>query len=76
MIQVIYVFREATPTCLKDIILFLQSQHGIKIPDSDQEWADAPRTSICIRRSMILQDGLKEANKARFDPGKLLKVNC
>ena len=70
----IWYCRDATPNCLKDIILLLQKKHGVKIPKSDQEWADTPRTSICIRRSMVLQDGLKEASKARFDPMKLLKV--
>ena len=70
----IWYCRDATPNCLKDIILLLQKKHGVKIPNSDQEWADTPRTSICIRRSMVLQDGLKEASKARFDPMNLLKV--
>ena len=69
-----YFNRDAAPDCVKDIIQLLQKQHGLKLPESDEEWIDVPRTSICVRRSFILKDGLKEAGKSRFDPAKLLKV--
>ena len=73
MILIIAIcFRD--PTCLKDVVLLLQKQNGIKIPETDEEWAEASRNSICIRRSLVLQDGLKEVNKSRFDPTKLLNV--
>ena len=39
------------PTCLKDVLL-LQKRNGIKIPETDEEWAEASRNSICIRRSL------------------------
>ena len=72
--KLVCICRDAAPSCLKDIILSLQKQHRVKLPENDEEWADVARTSICIRRAMVLQDGLKEARKARFDPAKLLKV--
>ena len=69
-------FRDvAAPNCVKDIIVSLQRKHGLKIPQRNEEWGDITRTSICIRRSLVLKDGLKEASKARFDPYNLLKVN-
>ena len=46
----------------------------MKLPENDEDWADVARISICIRRAVVLQDGLKKARKARFDPAKLLKV--
>ena len=61
------------PTCLKDVLLLLK-RNGIKIPETDEEWAEASRNSICIRRSLVLQDGLKEVSKSRFDPTMLLNV--
>ena len=50
------------PTCLKDVLM-LQKQNGIKIPETDEEWAEASKNSICIR-SLVLQDGLKEVSKS------------
>ena len=63
------------PTSLADIIRQLQKECGLKIPMSEEEWGDIPRTPIDIRRTMVVKDGLREARKARFDPTKLLKVH-
>ena len=60
------VRRDIAPSSLEDIIRSLQKKHGIKIPKCDEEWADIPRTSVCIQRSLLVQDGLKEASKIVF----------
>ena len=63
------------PTTSADIIRLLQKECGLKIPASEEEWGEIPRTTIDIRRSMVVKDGLREARKSRFDMTKLLNVN-
>lgn len=63
------------PQNLEEVILALQRESGIMIPSTDELWSLSPRTTIDVRRSMILKDGLREGKKARFDPTKLLKVH-
>ena len=63
-----------TPSTLQEIILELRRDCGIMIPTTDEQWAMCPRTSIDIRRNCLIQDGLREAKKQRFDPAKLLNV--
>ena len=72
MLTIIICVRD--PTYLKDVVLLLQKRNGIKIPETEEEWADASRNNIFIRRSQVLQDGLKEVKKSRFNPTKLLNV--
>ena len=72
MLTIVICIRD--PTCLKDVVLLLQKRNGIKIPETEEEWADASRNNICIRRSLVLQDSLKEVKKSQFNPTKLLNV--
>ena len=62
------------PSSLPDIIKLLQMECGLKIPTSEEEWREIPRTPIDIRRTMVVKDGLREARKSRFNPTKFLKV--
>ena len=63
------------PTSLADVIRLLQKECGLKIPTSEEEWGEIPRTPIDIRRTMVVKDGLREARKSRFDSTKLLNVS-
>lgn len=60
---------------LQDIILVLQNNCGLKMPTTGAEWCDVPRTTFDVRRNFVLNDGLREARKSRFDPTKLLNVH-
>lgn len=62
------------PTSLQDVIIQLQHKYGLCIPTTDEEWAMCSRMNVDIRRSDVLNDGIREAKKTRFDPTKLLKV--
>ena len=68
-----HVYR--TPETLIDVILKLQKECGILIPDSPEDWLNCSRTYIDIRRDKVLEDGIREAKKKRFDPSKLLNVS-
>ena len=60
---------------MADIIFLLQKECNLKIPVTEENWTEFPRTPVDIRRSMVVKDGLREARKPRFDPTKLLKVS-
>lgn len=62
------------PSTLKDCVIKLQKQNMLVIPETDDQWYDISRNEIDIRRDDVLVDALKEGNKRRFDPCKLLKV--
>ena len=44
------------------------------MPTNDEQWSDAPRTIIDVRRDFVLKDAIREAKKKKFDPSKLLRV--
>ena len=56
------------PKTVADIVLLLQRKCGL----TEQDWNGIPRTSVDIRRSMVVKDGIREAKKPRFDTTKLL----
>ena len=62
------------PACLKDIVSSLQRACGLRMPKTDEEWLQVPRTALDVRRSMVVVDGLREARKPRFDVTKLFNV--
>ena len=47
----------------------------MKLAVTDDDWATFPRACIDVRREAVLEDALREARKARFDPTKLLNVS-
>ncbi len=53
---------------LKDLVATLRSRWGVQLPSSDDNWATFPRTHVLVRREKVLEDALREAKKARFDP--------
>lgn len=59
-----------------DCVAKLRVQINFTMPASEEDWINANRTEIDIRRSHILVDALKEGGKRRFDATKLLKVIC
>ena len=61
---------------LNDVVLVLRQKTNIRIPAvTSEEWEVIPRTSIDVRRDFVVQDGIREARKKRFDPSKLLRVS-
>ena len=63
------------PAGPRDLVATLRSSCGMQLPSSDDEWVTFPRTSIIVRRKHVLEDALREAKKARFDPNKILNVS-
>lgn len=62
--------------CLSDIVMILRDKCGLRIPDvTSEDWECIPRTSIDVRRDFVVDDGIREARKKRFDTSKLLKVH-
>lgn len=72
----LYSISHEEPTTSADIIWLLRKECGLKIPTTEEEWGEIPRTTIDIRRTMVVKDGLREARKSRFDTTKLLNVNA
>ena len=72
MLHTYYKNPESTADCIKA----LQKSVGLTIPQSTLEWMDVPRTEVDIRHNMVVQDGIRAAGKRRFDPSKLIRVNC
>lgn len=59
---------------MADCIEALQKSIGLKIPQSADEWADAPHNLLYIRHDHVIQDGLRAARKARFDANGIMEV--
>ena len=57
------------PTCLKDMI---QTNCGFRLPKTEEERANVPKTSVDIGRGFVVVDILKQARKPRFDETKFL----
>ena len=68
----VHIFRE--PQTVADCIASLRTQMNFTMPVTEEDWINAERTEIDVRRSHILADALKEGHKRRFDSTKLLKV--
>ncbi len=57
-------------------MLALREKCGIYIPDvTSEEWDDIPRASIDVRRGFVVEDGIREARKKRFNTSNLLRVS-
>ncbi len=70
----LYLFRELN--CLSHIVLALRAKCGIHIPDvNSEDWEVASRTSIDVRRGFVVEDGIREAKKKRFNTSNLLRVS-
>ncbi|XP_064389314.1 uncharacterized protein LOC135337323 isoform X2 [Halichondria panicea] len=62
--------------CLSHIVLALRAKCGIHIPDvNSEDWEVASRTSIDVRRGFVVEDGIREAKKKRFNTSNLLRVS-
>lgn len=57
------------------MIKSLQLNCGLHLPHTDSDWLEVPRTEVDIRRSMVVQDSLREARKPRFNASNLLNVS-
>ncbi len=70
----LYLFRELN--CLSHIVLALRTKCGIHIPDvNSEDWEVVSRTSIDVRRGFVVEDGIREAKKKRFNTSNLLRVS-
>ena len=58
-----------------DCIAKLRAQINFTMPATDEDWIEADRAEIDVRRDYVLLDALKEGRKKRFSPEKLLKVS-
>ena len=47
---------------------------NLHLPATQQEWLDVQRSCIDVRRAHIHSDTLREMQKLRFDPMKLVNV--
>ncbi len=57
-------------------MLALRAKCGIHIPDvNSEDWEVASRTSIDVRRGFVVEDGIREAKKKRFNTSNLLRVS-
>ena len=61
---------------LQDVVVMLQQKNGIKLPSTDEEWDMTPRCSLDVRRSHVVVDGVRAAEKKRFNSTNLLRVCC
>ena len=61
---------------LQDVVVMLQQKNGIKLPSTDEEWDMTPRCSLDVRRSHVVVDGVRAAEKKRFNSSNLLRVCC
>jgi len=63
------------PQSTFDCVAKLRAQINFKMPTTFDEWIDADRAEIDVRRDYALADALKEGRKKRFNPTNLLKVS-
>lgn len=70
-----YVFFFCREQCdIKNYIRQLQEKYGVTVAVRDEDWDTLSRTPVTIRRDKLVEDALRECEKTRFDPTKLLKV--
>ncbi len=74
--QIIVCSVEEEVDTLQDVVVMLQQKNGIKLPSTDEEWDMTPRCSLDVRRSHVVVDGVRAAEKKRFNSTNLLRVCC
>ena len=61
---------------MADVITFIRIKNGITVKENDYDF-DERDDIMCIdiRRNFFIQDAMRECNKKKFDPKKVIKVS-